>query len=257
MARTGGNLQTVDFPVQAIQDGTARPQMRGSEMAEDDEISSREANLRSVLGKVGLALRRSGGGYQVVDASTLKAVAGAQGPNGYSMSLKDAEDYAVMAFWAQGKAGRQEQLPRAVEIAGWDPTSPHRSLPEGTGIVLSDPPPPELQRRYLAVETNGPRAKTVLDTVTLREHLLEKCEHLSGDEDLVFWISTRPSRGLCGACWEAAQAADEQYCAFCDGPANDPAWDTAIGTKATNKLGVLFFLCSHCVDLDRADGGTL
>jgi hypothetical protein len=226
-------------------------------MAEDDEISRREANMRTTLERIGLALRKSGGGYQVVDASTLQAVAGGQSPNGYSMSLKDAEDFAVMAFWAHGKAGRQEQLAQAIEVAGWDPDSPHPGLPEGAGFILSDSPLTEPEQRYVATETMGPRAKTVIETARLRERLLEKCEHLSGDEDFVLWISTRPSRELCGTCWEAAQEADERYCAFCDGPADDPVRDGMVGTKATDRLGVLFYLCSHCADRDRADRGSL
>jgi hypothetical protein len=225
-------------------------------MADDDEIS-REGNLRTALERIGLTLRKSGGGYQVVDAGTLRAVAGAQGPNGYSMSLKDAEDFAVMAFWAHGKAGRQEQLAQAIEVAGWDPDSSHPGLPEGTGLILSDSLPTEPRRRHVATDTMGPRAKVVMDTARLRERLLEKCEHLSGDEGFVFWVSTRPSRELCGACWQAAQEADERYCAFCDGPANDPSRDGMVATKATDRLGVVFYLCSHCADRDRADGGSL
>jgi len=128
-------------------------------MAEDDRSSEREANLRTVLGRFGLALRESGGGYQVVDASTMEAVAGAQGPNGYSMSLKDAEDFAVMAVWAYGKPGRREQLEEAIRTAGWDPASPHAGPPKGAAFVLSDPPPPEPQQRYVPVKTNGPQAE--------------------------------------------------------------------------------------------------
>lgn len=112
-------------------------------MAGDDDISSREGYVRKALAKMGLELRKSGGGYQIVDASTLKAVAGAQGPDGYSMSLGDIEDYTALAFWAHRKAERREQLAQAAKMAGWDPNSPHPGLPEGTGIVLSDSPPPD------------------------------------------------------------------------------------------------------------------
>jgi NAD dependent epimerase/dehydratase family enzyme len=114
-------------------------------MAENERTSEREANIRTVLGRIGLALRESGGGYQVVDASTLKAIAGSEGHGGYSMSLKDAEDFTLMATWAHGKPGREEQLRQGTEMAGWNPDSPHAGLPEGTGLVLSDPSPSELQ----------------------------------------------------------------------------------------------------------------
>jgi hypothetical protein len=224
-------------------------------MAEDDRTSEREANIRTVLGRIGLVLRESGGGYQVVDAGTLKAVAGAQSPGGYSMSLKDAEDFTFMAAWAHGKPGREEQLSQAIEMAGWNPNSPHAGLPEGAGFVLADSPPRESQWRYGSVETWGPRAKNVLNTPTLRAGLLEKCEHLSGDEDFSFWVSTQPSMLLCGSCYEAAQRADERRCAFCLEPVEVPR-DLEAATKATDKLGVHFYLCSHCVDLDRAAGGS-
>jgi hypothetical protein len=221
-------------------------------MAEDDRISRREANLDTVLGRFGLALRKSGGGYQVVDAGTLKAVAGAQGPAGYSMSLEDAEDFGFMYVWAHRKAGRAEQVERAIKIAGWDPDSPHPGLPGGIGIVLSDSPPPEPQRRYVAVQTMGPRAKTVINTPTARAGLLEKCKHLSGDDDRVLWSSTRPSMQLCGPCWEASQMEDEQRCGFCASPVDAPARDYDMGMKVTDKLLVYCYLCSHCMDLDRA-----
>lgn len=207
-------------------------------MAEDDEISSREAILRAALGRIGLALHTSGGGYQVVDASTLKPVAGAKGPGGYSMSLKGAEDFTVMASWAHGNADRRGQLAQAVEMAGWDPDSPHPGLPDGTGIVLSDSLRPEPERRYETVETMGPRTKAMINAVALRERLLEKCEHLSGDEDFVFWISTQPARELRGACWQAAQQADEPYCAFCNGPADEPVrgwYDRHKGNRETRR----------------------
>ena len=221
-------------------------------MAEDDRISRREANLHTVLGRFGLALRKSGGGYQVVDAGTLKAVAGAQGPDGYSMSLQDAEDFGFMAIWAHGKVGREEQLERAKKMAGWDPDSPHPGLPEGFGFVLSDSPPPESQPRYVSVQTTGPRNKTVINTPTVRAGLLEKCEHLSGDDDRVLWSSTRPSMQLCGPCWEASQMEDEQRCGFCASPVDAPERDYQMGVKVTDKLLVYFYLCSHCMDLDRA-----
>jgi len=96
----------------------------GGEVAGADEVRSREANCRTVLAKLGLAVRKSGGGYQVVRASTLEAVAGRQGPDGYSMSLDDVEGYAVMAVWAKGRADGPAQLAQAAKLAGWAPDAP-------------------------------------------------------------------------------------------------------------------------------------
>ena len=92
-------------------------------MAGDADISSREASCRAALAKVGLALRQAGGGYQVVDASTQEAVAGQQGPDGYSMSLDEVEDYTVMRFWAKGRPDRTEQVKQVKEWSGWKPGS--------------------------------------------------------------------------------------------------------------------------------------
>jgi hypothetical protein len=209
-------------------------------MAEADEISSREASCRTVLARVGLGLRKSGGGYQVVNASTHEPVAGWQGPDGGSMSLSDVEDYAFMAVRTQGRAG--EML--------WPVDGPPKRLPEGVALAFQKPQPSQWPETAI-----GPRAKNVENTPILRAGLLEKCEHLSGHENFTFWASTRPSRLLCGSCWYESQG-DDPRCAFCNGPADDPT-DAALAMKVTDELGVHFYLCSHCLDLDRADGASL
>jgi hypothetical protein len=96
-----------------------------------------------------------------------------------------------------------------------------------------------------------------MNTPAFRAGLLEKCEHLSGDEDFSFWVSTQPSMLLCGSCYEASQTTDELRCAFCLEPVEVPEPDFEAGTKATDELAVLFYLSAHCVDLDRAAGGTI
>ena len=207
-------------------------------MAETDGIESREANCGAVLANHGLTLRKSRDGYQVVNASTGEAVAG-------PMSLDSVEFYAIMAVRGEGRPGGLAEAAQAAEMA--------ENLPGDFALVVSEIP----ARRTVAVETMGPRAKTVIDTPTLRAGLLEKCEHLSSDGDFGWWISARPSRLLCGSCSEASQRADERRCAFCDGPADDPRRDTMVGMTVTNELGVYFYLCSHCVSLDHAAGGSL
>ena len=112
-------------------------------MAGADEIGSREAKCRTVLARLGLALHQSGGGYQVVGASTLEAVAGRQGRDGGSMSLNDVEGYAILAVWAEGRAGGQEQLRQAAVLAGWAPAAPSFETIEQIVRVATTIPEPE------------------------------------------------------------------------------------------------------------------
>jgi len=83
----------------------------------------------------------------------------------------------------------------------------------------------------------------VIDAVTLRLGLLEGCEHLSGDEDLVYWIATRPSMGICAFCWEAEQVTGEPRYGFCDAPADDPDQDMMYVAKVADELAVHISTC--------------
>jgi hypothetical protein len=101
----------------------------------------------------------------------------------------------------------------------------------------------------------GPRAAAVIDAVALRLDLLDWCEHLSGGEGRLYWISTRPSRLLCAFCWQAAQVIGQPRCGFCDASADDPARDVMIVAKVAAELALHFYLCAECVQLDRSDAG--
>jgi hypothetical protein len=212
-------------------------------MSGADDISRREANCRTLLEGMGLALRKSGDGYQVVNAGTPEPAAGQQGLDEDPMSLREVEDLTALAlFWPKGRVGGRAQPYDSLD----------EGLPEGTMLLFQDPP-----RTYFRTAESGPRVKAVIDTPTLRETLLEKCEHLSGDENFSLWTSTRPSMLLCGACYKAAQTTDERRCAFCNEPVEVPERDFEVATKATDRLGVHFYLCSHCMDLDGADSSSV
>jgi hypothetical protein len=89
----------------------------------------------------------------------------------------------------------------------------------------------------------------VIDQLLARVTDLEFCEHPS--PDFAFWIATRPGMLLCEFCYEAAQVlAEDIRCAGCGQAAGDPGKDAMVVGKAAAWLGVHFYLCVLCADLD-------
>jgi hypothetical protein len=65
------------------------------------------------------------------------------------------------------------------------------------------------------------------------------------------WIATRPGMLLCNFCYQAAQVlAEDIICTACGHTAGDPDTDAIVVAKAADWLGVHFYMCQSCTELD-------
>jgi hypothetical protein len=70
-------------------------------------------------------------------------------------------------------------------------------------------------------------------------------------DQFAFWIATRPGMLLCDFCYQAAQVlADSIGCAACGQPAGDAASGAVVVARVASWLGVHFYLCMVCAELD-------
>jgi hypothetical protein len=98
----------------------------------------------------------------------------------------------------------------------------------------------------------GPRGQAVIDQLLATVSELVPCEHGCGD--FAFWIATRPGGLVCEFCYGAAQVlAGDIRCAACGQSVGDPGTDAVVVARVAPWLGVHFYLCARCAELDLRD----
>jgi hypothetical protein len=117
-------------------------------------------------------------------------------------------------------------------------------------------PDPEDMPNREDLPVMGPRSMAVINDVMARLESIPRCPHPGvGEENFRFWVSWLPDGLLCGDCYMMAQekTADWDYgCAFCR---------SSVGTrgermtlKATDNVGMDFWVCEACINADFPGG---
>ena len=103
----------------------------------------------------------------------------------------------------------------------------------------------------------GPRGMAVINDVMDRLESFPRCPHPAGEENFRFWVSWLPDGLLCGRCFEELQEATADWdhrCAFCRSSVG--ARGTQIALKATDHVGMHFWMCETCMTADWPGRGS-